>query len=464
MSRNWPTSHEYDEALLNRHATFRDINIKTGHLMEVRPGEPLRLNGGGSQYVCVYRVDQWIVRCFASDPPRHVFPPTDIEQRYRTISSYLRRMRTTLPFLVQNEWIENGITINGTSFPFLKIPFIANSPTLGDFLSRHFEDEPSRNQQVIHNLAQEWLKVVQQLEMQQVAHGDLDLSNILVRGTYPSLSLQLIDFDGMYIPDFAGMGMSVTDEGHENFQPAQPGIRTFGPTMDRFAALVIYLSLSALEMNPALWERCHATERSLLLGAEDFERLSQSRNFPLLRQERNNGQLQLCLDELEVSINAGRMPRSLSEILSRSGYAPRVQEESAMPTSQYTGRALAIPLENDAVHGISAPIPSGMLPPTSPEPYAPWAPEPEPYSPWTQMPVTQSPRRSNLRIIAIIIAVILIVVAAILIGHFSSQPSQPPSPQSTPSFVLPLLLYSPLARSTDVLGKRDIQENILDEA
>lgn len=400
--RNWPTIHEYDDALLKRRTAFSDPDIQQGHL-EISHGKPARLNDGGSEYVCVYRVGNFVVRCFASNPPDKVYPPDDIVQRYQGITAFLQNAGKTLPFLVPHQLVENpGIQMKGASFPYLKVPYIdsMNSKLLGDFLSDHYSE-----QQTTRVLAQEWFKLIQQLESVGVAHGDLDPSNILVCGRYSQLSLRLIDFDGMYIPAFNNKHMSLVDKGHEHFQPAQAGIRTFGPTMDRFSALVIQLSLCALEMKPSLWVECEASDRNFLLSSYDFERLSQSKNFPLLRKERNNQRLQLCLDELQESIDKKRMPRRLTEILHQANYVPASQT-----TQHHTGWALPIPL--DAGVEIPTPQPS----------YDPW-PGASQYPPLTPPPgrgrITQRSKDRPLLpvIIAIVSILIIIIVILGITGH-----------------------------------------------
>src|SRR5438105_2105994 len=94
----WPTPSDYDWALQHRRTVFYDPDIQNGSLKEIA-GRPARLNGGGSKYVCVYQVSDWVVRCFASQMP-NVSPPPDIQQRYRTITSYLNSSQQELAFLV----------------------------------------------------------------------------------------------------------------------------------------------------------------------------------------------------------------------------------------------------------------------------------------------------------------------------------------------------------------------------
>jgi len=400
----WPTPGEYDSALQNRRTTFSDPDIQHGLLHEIA-GRPARLNGGGSKYVCVYRVGNWVVRCFTSDPP-NAPPPADIQLRYRVITAYFNRLRSSpeLSFLVPHIWVERGVNVGGDTLPFLKVPFIQAGQPLGDFLIDHHT-----NSHAMNLLSHQWFDLIEQLESRQIAHGDLDMTNVLVCGILPNLSLKLIDFDGMYVPDLAAYNLGVADAGHEHFQPAQPGIRAFGPQLDRFSVLIIYITLSALTTNHALWENCDADETRPLLKRDDFDRLGLSKNFIRLLQERNNKDLQKCLQELQDSVMQRRMPRSLAEILNRSGTLYAVKE-----TPLYGGRALPIPADKG-----SGPTPTTTQPTrltgtgTGPQISIPRTP--------TQpvLPPDDEARKRRRRIVTAIIIVVVLVALLIwwLIYH-----------------------------------------------
>jgi hypothetical protein len=404
--------HEYDEALLNRRSTFRDPEIQNGALQESAPGLPMHLNGGGSQHVCVYRVENWVLRCFVSDPPASIEPPADIIQRYQKITDYIKQQQSAghLNFLVRCELVNSGLHIKGESVPYLKIPYVPNSRSLGDFLLEYYHDH-----QTMMLIAQKWLDLILEMESYSIAHGDLDLSNVLVFGGHMSPSFYLIDFDGMYIPPFGMTNMDVTDHGHTHFQPPQQsGMRKFDSTMDRFSALVIYLSLCALAHNPNLWDKCDASDRNLLLHDEDFQRLAQSTRFPLLRNERHNKPLQLCLDELQTSISQRRMPRSLSQILKETGpsviNAPYVYHSAEI--GPYPGVPLPIPVDE--------PVPVGMpyghtpLPPYGNIPPAP-LPQPMPGNMGGSPPSSSATPTNTQNLVWYILGGIGIIVLMILI-------------------------------------------------
>src|SRR5437667_53761 len=89
-------------------------------------------------------------------------------------------------------------------------------------------------------LRAKWVTLVRHLEAAQVAHGDLQHGNILVRGG----SIQLVDYDGMWVP--ALRGRKATELGHRAYQHPERSEQDYGQEIDRFSALVIYLSLPAL--------------------------------------------------------------------------------------------------------------------------------------------------------------------------------------------------------------------------
>jgi len=429
----WPTSYEYEQALLRHRETISDPDIRNSQLLKTTETKPARLNGSGSQYVCVYRLESWIIRFFASDASRkpEIKPPEDIVQRYDGIIDYLGQPGNNLPFLIKQRWIEGyeeGIKVRGIYFPFLKLPYIDPAKPLGQFLNEQYDELKDKQQlslfpRIAEVLAQEWLQLIQQLESKGIAHGDLDTSNILVKGMYPALSLSLIDYDGMYVPSFAGKRMAPADKGHWNFQPVQESLRIFGPELDRFSALIVYLSLRALVVQPSLWEDCGGSESSLLLGRNDYEQLGQSKNFKKLYQAGEyDSSLKSCLNELQRSYGQ-RMPRGLSEIL--NVYVPPIQDQRYSPVPP------VIPVEW-AIKGQVPPQPQQYQPsyPPPPPPAQPYPPTRPPYYP--PNPPTQPSRLASgsagrrLLVVALIILIVVIVTVIIYASiHASSQNQQP---------------------------------------
>src|SRR5207302_11322506 len=106
-----------------------------------------------------------------------------------------------------------------------------------------------------------------------MAHGDLDLSNVLVEQHNTHVILRLIDYDNTWIPELVGRNQ--TEHGHENFQHPSfmpPHQRPYYAGMDRFSALVIYISLKMLVSHPRLYDDWGANEADrLLLSEQDYQ-------------------------------------------------------------------------------------------------------------------------------------------------------------------------------------------------
>src|SRR5438552_17624470 len=60
-----------------------------------------------------------------------------------------------------------------------------------------------------------------------------------------------------------------TEIGHRAYQHPKRSMTDYGPYLDRFSALVIYLSLLALEVDRKLWDQYY-TGDNLLFLREDF--------------------------------------------------------------------------------------------------------------------------------------------------------------------------------------------------
>jgi hypothetical protein len=105
-----------------------------------------------------------------------------------------------------------------------------------------------------------------------------------------------VDYDGMWVP--ALKGRHATETGHRAYQHPERGERDYGLEIDRFSALVIYLSLAALERDTTLWERFH-TGDNLIFVREDFQQFGRS---PIWQQLRRIGSREI--DQLAAALAA----------------------------------------------------------------------------------------------------------------------------------------------------------------
>src|SRR2546430_9152443 len=87
---------------------------------------------------------------------------------------------------VNFQFLKQGIQIRSNWFPIVKMQWAK-----GDLLHSHIEKNLGYPA-VLAALRAKWAILVRHLEAAQVAHGDLQHGNILVRGG----SIQLVDYDG----------------------------------------------------------------------------------------------------------------------------------------------------------------------------------------------------------------------------------------------------------------------------
>ncbi len=267
--RAWPDLTEYHEAVQHPPKAFADPGLKAVTLELDRFGMPKPATGGNA---VVYKANEpgglltfkktWAIRCFLR-------PISDHAERYEAISKHLRKVR--LPYDVNFQFLKQGIQIRSNWFPIVKMQWAK-----GDLLHSHIEKHLSYPA-ALAALRAKWAILVRHLEAAQVAHGDLQHGNILVRGG----SIQLVDYDGMWVPALSGR--HATEIGHRAYQHPERSGQDYGQEIDRFSALVIYLSLAALERDVTLWERFH-TGDNLIFVREDFQQLGRSAIWQQLRR------------------------------------------------------------------------------------------------------------------------------------------------------------------------------------
>ncbi len=311
----WPGRDEYDLALARWTETLFDPELRSGRLDYDHLG--IRRYGGANLYTCVYRIGNWMVRCFCSNGKRQ--PPTDIRERYQAIARFSTMAQGRVSALATITYEERGIQVGTRILPLVKMPFFANCPSLGEFIMDHYLEAG-----VMQQLCDAWLRMIAEMEAAQVAHGDLDLSNALVEQHGSTLVLHLIDYDNMWVPELDRRQQY--EFGHLHFQhPAfmPPHPRPFTPDMDRFSALTIYISLNALITFPQLYDEWGADESERLLFTDsDYRNIDQAGNRIGLLRALSIPDLHPYIDELLASLRERRIPHSLASISASVGYRP----------------------------------------------------------------------------------------------------------------------------------------------
>jgi len=293
-----PRGDEYNQAVQNPGTSFSDSMLRACKAETTPLGLPKPYSGG---FTTTYKLSNghssWAVRCFTREI-------SDLQKRYKSIGRFISN--ANCDFLVEADHLSDGIKINGTFHPIIRMKWL-DGDTLNNYLAK-----VHKRKATIENLISEFHSLVKKLENKGIAHGDLQHGNILAKND----KLYLIDYDGMYLPDISGLGAS--ELGHPNFQHPKRTAKFYNDKIDRFSAIVIWLALKAMTLSPGLWKRYDNGDNILFKG-QDFAHPVHSKlfnellGFPeLIRYVKNL--IAICSWEF------GKIP-SLSEFLANS-YAP----------------------------------------------------------------------------------------------------------------------------------------------
>ncbi|MEJ3651966.1 hypothetical protein WEH80_03005 [Actinomycetes bacterium KLBMP 9759] len=178
-------------------------------------------------------------------------------ERYTALNSWFTERGLT-DDVATCQWIDDAILVNGHRWPMVQMEWVD-----GTTLDQHVEDlVEAEARDELRSLAGSWRDLVRRAQSAHFAHGDLQHGNVLVDR---SGRLRLVDFDSAWITPFA-RSEPPNEAGHRNYQPPN---RVWGPWMDTFPGLVIYLSLLALSRDPKQWEYLNDGE-NLLFGKDDY--------------------------------------------------------------------------------------------------------------------------------------------------------------------------------------------------
>lgn len=260
----WPTPQDYNEAIQNPLHCFSDPELRSGVVEVDYLGLPRATTGA---FACVYKVSSadrvWAVRCLLNNI-------ADQHDRYEALSRFITS--DSLDFTVPFYFLRQGIRVHGKWYPIVKMEWVEGI-TLDAFVGANLQ-----NVERLDWLSQEFLRVVQLLSEHGVAHGDLQHGNIIVS----QQGLRLVDYDGMYVPELAGMDSN--EVGHRNYQHPSRDSEHFGPELDNFSAWVIYCSLKILQAEPLAMGRLLEDREGLIFSREDFCDERNSLNFRFLEQ------------------------------------------------------------------------------------------------------------------------------------------------------------------------------------
>jgi len=244
--------------------------------------------------------------------------------RYKLICDYLKEIDVS--WKTDCEFIENEITINGKSYPILKMEWL-NGLLINQFVSNHLSDNI-----VLTALQNKLVAISDDLEKYKIGHGDLQCGNIIITGTATNFQVKLIDYDGMYVPDLAYK--KSIEKGRSEFQHPKRTMNNFSPEMDRFSFWVMITALEALKIDKTLWREVMQggfnTLDNFLFTIQDFLNPNQSNLFNRLYNF-NSTSLNFYLDKLKWFCNSEysvvTKPVLSGQSISTSSYIPSENEK-----------------------------------------------------------------------------------------------------------------------------------------
>jgi serine/threonine protein kinase len=120
------------------------------------------------------------------------------------------------------------------------------------------------NPAALRKLGDEFIKMIDFLHSNKIAHGDLQHGNIIVQDG----DIKLVDYDSLFCPGLEGESDIIT--GKADFQhPKRKEAKIATAKLDYFSELVIYLSIIAVAECPKLTDE-FSLEDSLLFQASDW--------------------------------------------------------------------------------------------------------------------------------------------------------------------------------------------------
>lgn len=248
----YPSRADIVTAMRNPKVSFKAAELMGGSI--IQKGSMIIQYSGGYTTVFPFNTKdskKIAVRCWIADIG-------DAKKRSQEISHFLEALNN--PYFCDFKYLDNALLINGILHPLVIMEWVEGKP-----LKEFINDNAGSLTAILPVLAENFKVMVEYFHNQDIAHGDLQHGNIMVK---PDGSLVIIDYDSMYIKPLDGMHDNI--KGLPGYQhPARIKNQKVSPVLDYFSELVIYLSLQAFANEPAMWAEYYETE-DLLFSKEDF--------------------------------------------------------------------------------------------------------------------------------------------------------------------------------------------------
>lgn len=251
-----PTLGEYMTTFQNPQYFLTDPELAKCICPKDQQGQPLVRSGG---FALTFRLEsataKWAVRCFHQDAPNRA-------QRYDLIAKTLHQsVFANSGYFVEFDYQSQGVVVQGHKYPIVKMSW-AKGETLGSFIEKNYN-----NKNNLLNLQAALQKLRYFLEKNGIAHGDIQPGNVMVSNG--GQNLQLIDYDGMFVPGMESL--NAAEAGVPNFQhPKRQTTSPWNNRLDRFPFIVLDIALSVLSDNPQYWVKTNSSDEKIIFEATDY--------------------------------------------------------------------------------------------------------------------------------------------------------------------------------------------------
>jgi hypothetical protein len=245
---DWPRPRDYQDAIQTPRVCFSDPRLKAAKIHETALGLPLVATGRSAiVFKATAGHKDAALRCFTR-------AASGQRLRYQAIHAYIAAARPD--YMVDFTYRDHEVLVGGNRYPLVEMTWVTGDPLDVWIKGRLGQGD------VLGQLAERWLAMVNDMQVREMAHGDLANDNCIIGGS----RLKLIDYDGFFVPDLASDNPN--EAGVAHFQhPERPGY--YSGNMDAFPAVMVYLSLVALQSDPSLW-RFHK-DKNLIFLAPDYQ-------------------------------------------------------------------------------------------------------------------------------------------------------------------------------------------------
>jgi hypothetical protein len=267
IKRSWPNSSSYAQALQNVDFSVskKYEDLRTSKFIPNSNVKYKSLIHGAGNFGVVFKFQMkenyYAMKCFTRASQY-------IDTRYYEISKAIESAK--LPFLIDFRYYANAVRTPSKPteyFPVITMEWIEGQ-TLYNYVRVNYKDSAKMN-----TIARSFLQYVIDMQSKSIAHGDLSGDNILITD---KMQIKIIDYDGMFVRALQSLGSE--ELGHESFQHPKRG-KYYGPKLDNFSAIVIYLSLYALSKSPELWKYNQNDPDKMLFDINDFNSPEKSEVF-----------------------------------------------------------------------------------------------------------------------------------------------------------------------------------------